>query len=61
MRPDKLYYFTIARYVPDILRNEPRNIGVIFFSESGDEYKARFSKTCLPKSGMAWLLPTAIC
>jgi hypothetical protein len=51
MRPDKLYYFTIARYVPDLLRNEPRNIGVIFFSESGDEYKARFSKNLSTKIG----------
>lgn len=51
MRPDKLYYFAIARYVPDLLRNEPRNIGVIFFSESGDEYKARFSKNLSAKLG----------
>ncbi|MBN8865819.1 MAG: DUF3037 domain-containing protein [Sphingobacteriales bacterium] len=51
MRPDKLYYFAIARYVPDLLRNEPRNIGVIFFSESGDEYKALFSKNLSAKLG----------
>lgn len=32
--------FLVAKYVPDLIRNEPRNIGVIVWSEAGVE--ARF-------------------
>jgi hypothetical protein len=55
MKAEKLYYFAIARYIPDLLRNEPRNIGVLIFNESADEYRVRFTKNLRNKLGVGLL------
>jgi len=33
----QLYYYTILRFVPDIIRNEPRNIGIVIFDKDFNE------------------------
>ena len=57
MSTNKLYYFAIARYVPDLLRNEPKNIGIILFDDSANEYKVRFTTHFRNKLGNI-LLPS---
>jgi hypothetical protein len=42
-------YYSVVRYVPDPLRNEPRNIGVIVLCPQGSYSKGRFS---LSRSGL---------
>jgi len=55
MSAEKLYYFAVARYIPDLLRNEPRNIGVLIFNESANVYRVRFTKNFRNKLGQGLL------
>ncbi|RYY54736.1 MAG: DUF3037 domain-containing protein [Chitinophagaceae bacterium] len=51
MSTEKLYYYAIARFVPDLVRNEPRNIGVIVFQEDGPVYEPKFLHNLRSKLG----------
>jgi hypothetical protein len=51
MSTSKLYYFVVARFVPDLLRNEPKNIGLILFDDSAGEYKVQFTTHFRSKLG----------
>jgi len=51
MNTEKLYKYVIARYVHDPVRNEPRNIGVIFFDEEVTNYRVKFLNNFRSKLG----------
>jgi hypothetical protein len=56
MNIEKLYYYSIAKFVPDVLRNEPRNIGIIVFDDSSEFYRAKFVNNFRSKLGSNVLL-----
>jgi hypothetical protein len=36
-------FYAIAKFIPDLIRNEPRNIGVILYNESNKVFKSKFN------------------
>jgi len=51
MSKDRLYHYAIARYVPDPVRNEPRNIGIVLFDENLEDYRVQFTTNFKSKLG----------
>ncbi len=52
-----LCYYTVARYIPNILRNEPKNIGLILVNEENHVFNSKFIQFSQPKFGLH-LLPS---
>lgn len=40
----KICYYSVAKYIPDSIRNEPRNIGLLFLNEDDSFYNSKFLK-----------------
>lgn len=51
MNTPKLCYYTVARFVQDLIKDEPRNIGVLLFDEEGVHYETRFINNIRQKFG----------
>lgn len=49
----KTYQYTVVRYVPDLIKNEPRNIGVILICREVGYINCRFSKNLHARLGSA--------
>jgi hypothetical protein len=51
MSTNTLCYYSVARFIPDLLRNEPKNIGVLLYSDVTNEYASKFLTNLKNKIG----------
>ncbi len=57
MNQDQLCYYAIAKFIPDLIKNEPKNIGVIFYNENENFYSTKFVTNLTNKLGSS-ILPS---
>ena len=50
---NQLCLYTVARFIPDLVRNEAKNIGILIFSETTKEYKSKFTNNIRNRIGKA--------
>ena len=46
-------YYSVIKYLPDVIKNEPRNIGIVILSEKTKETKMKFVKILINKLGVS--------